>query len=64
MSKYGGPFTVEEVEDVKTFFRLLPIIIFGGGCNAGFFLNWYKLVDSEDLFEDTKLAYLIPTSLS
>ena len=27
-SKYGGPFTTEQVEDVKTFFRLLPILFF------------------------------------
>ena len=26
-SKYGGPFTTEQVEDVKTFFRILAIII-------------------------------------
>ena len=26
-SKYGGPFTTEEVEDVKTFFRMLVIIV-------------------------------------
>ena len=25
--KYGGPFTEEEVEDVKTFFRILPLLI-------------------------------------
>ena len=25
--KYGGPFTEEEVEDVKTFFRMLPLYI-------------------------------------
>uniref|UniRef100_A0A1X7ULE2 Major facilitator superfamily associated domain-containing protein n=1 Tax=Amphimedon queenslandica TaxID=400682 RepID=A0A1X7ULE2_AMPQE len=25
--KYGGPFTVEEVEDVKTVFRIIPIFI-------------------------------------
>ena len=25
--KYGGPFTVEEVEDVKTFFRMIPLFI-------------------------------------
>ena len=25
--KYGGPFTEEEVEDVKTFFRMLPLFI-------------------------------------
>ena len=25
--KFGGPFTEEEVEDVKTFLRLLPLVI-------------------------------------
>ena len=29
-SKYGGPFTTEQVEDVKTFLRLLPLIIVSG----------------------------------
>ena len=40
-SKYGtgGPFTVEEVEDVKTVFRLLPVIICAGGCLVGFYLG-------------------------
>ena len=28
-SKYGGPFTTEQVEDVKTFFRLLSFICLG-----------------------------------
>ena len=32
-NKYGGPFTTEQVEDVKTFFRLLPIILLG--CTLG-----------------------------
>ena len=27
-SKYGGPFTTEQVEDVKTFLRLLAVLIF------------------------------------
>ena len=27
-AKYGGPFTTEQVEDVKTFFQLLPTILF------------------------------------
>ena len=26
-SKYGGPFTTEQVEDVKTFWRILPVIL-------------------------------------
>ena len=29
-SKYGGPFTTEQVEDVKTFFRFLPVAIVAG----------------------------------
>ncbi len=33
-SKYGGPFTEEQVEDVKTGFRLLPIILLTA-CIAG-----------------------------
>ena len=31
-SKYGGPFTEEEVEDVKTFFRYVPLLV----CIFGF----------------------------
>ena len=29
-SKYGGPFTTEQVEDVKTFFRFVSLVIVGG----------------------------------
>ena len=29
-SKYGGPFTTEQVEDVKTFLRVLPLAMVGG----------------------------------
>jgi peptide/histidine transporter 3/4 len=29
-SKYGGPFTTEQVEDVKTFLRFIPLAIVGG----------------------------------
>ena len=28
-SKYGGPFTIKQVEDIKTFLRLLPIHLVG-----------------------------------
>uniref|UniRef100_A0A1X7TE63 Major facilitator superfamily associated domain-containing protein n=1 Tax=Amphimedon queenslandica TaxID=400682 RepID=A0A1X7TE63_AMPQE len=33
---YGGPFTEEEVDDVKTFFRMVPLLIsaVGYSCNA------------------------------
>ena len=36
-SKYGGPFTIEQVEDVKTFFRLLVIIFFSSALSWGIF---------------------------
>ena len=29
-SKYGGPFTTEQVEDVKTFYKVLLVILLGG----------------------------------
>ena len=34
-SKYGGPFTIEQVEDVKTFLRILSIIMAGGAFCGG-----------------------------
>ena len=34
--KYGGPFTVEEVEDVKTLFKLVPVII----SSTAYFVVW------------------------
>ena len=34
-SKYGGPFTTEQVEDVKTFYRLLPVVIWCGIITSG-----------------------------
>ena len=35
--KYGGPFTTEEVENVKTFLRLLVIILVGSVVSIGIF---------------------------
>ena len=29
-SKYGGPFTTEQVEDVKTILRIVPLVVLGG----------------------------------
>ena len=40
-SKYGGPFTTEQVEDVKTFCRLIPMILFGGAVAGGIFMALY-----------------------
>ena len=38
--KYGGPFTEEEVEDVKTFFRMLPLLINAIACTTSLYL-WH-----------------------
>ena len=37
-TKYGGPFTFEEVEDVKTFLRMLGIILVGS-----FFTGYFSV---------------------
>ena len=37
-NKYGGPFTTEQVEDVKTFLRLFPVAMLGGVLAGQFFL--------------------------
>ena len=46
-SKYGGPFTTEQVEDVKTFLRLLPVLLagcaVGGQIIANNGIDWYQL---------------------
>ena len=43
-SKYGGPFTTEQVEDVKTFLRLLPLIsIIGVAASAIIVTNYLQI---------------------
>ena len=56
---------MEEVEDVKTFFQLLPVILFGGGFDAGSFLSWENLFTVEGLSENfkTALSYLYLSQL-
>ena len=39
--KYGGPFTTEEVEDVKTVLRLIPITISVTACGVAWFNSNY-----------------------
>ena len=74
--KYGGPFTTEQVEDVKTFYKSLPIIILSGVAMgeqvAGKFLNisikHQFVVPSKRLgmmrFTNSSLSTFIPYSMS
>ena len=41
MDKYGGPFTIEQVEDVKTCLRLIPIAIVGGVLAGSLLISGY-----------------------
>ena len=47
-SRYGGPFTTEEVEDVKTFFKILiifiPIFIISCSLSPDIYLDFYATV--------------------
>jgi peptide/histidine transporter 3/4 len=40
-SKYGGPFTIEQVEDVKTCLRLIPMAIVGGALAGSMIIASY-----------------------
>ena len=51
--KYGGPFTVEEVEDVKTVFRMLPL-----------FIGFVAFILSDDLYWSAVDGFKIPTCLA
>ena len=56
--KYGGPFTTEEVENVKTFLRLLVVIFIGSAVSSGIisFSTGYKLILNSDQ-EDTSFFH-------
>ena len=51
--KYGGPFTEEEVEDVKTVFRMLPLFI-------GFVVHYL----SDDYYWSAVDGFTLPTCLA
>ena len=53
--KYGGPFTIEQVEDVKTFFRILAVF---GFCTPMFilFISLHNLFDIQ--YYDNPFLYI------
>ena len=66
--KFGGPFTEEEVEDVKTMLRLLPffLTIFGASISINSKIHDYKQVSTilhVDLHYDIIIAFVLPLLL-
>ena len=51
--KYGGPFTEEEVEDVKTVFRMLPL-----------FIGFFAVNLSDDSYWSAVDSFTLPTCLA
>ena len=51
--KYGGPFTEEEVEDVKTVFRMLPL-----------FIGFVACILSDDFYWSAVNSFTLPTCLA
>ena len=51
--KYGGPFTEEEVEDVKTVFRMLPL-----------FIGFVAFILSDDFYWSAIDSFTLPTCLA
>ena len=61
--KYGGPFSVEEVEDVKTVLRLIPLLIciIGGRCVEDY--GW-NIFNHNDLNSDVISCLVVNESFS
>ena len=51
--KYGGPFTEEEVEDVKTVFHMLPL-----------FIGFIAIILSDDVYWSVDKSFTLPTFLA
>ena len=68
--KYGGPFSVEEVEDVKTVLRLIPLLIciIGGRCVEDYEWNSFNYKDINSpviscLVVNESFSYLVSSIL-
>ena len=51
-SKYGGPFTTEQVEDVKTFLRFTIFILIVTGICGVTFASWQSLANVSNMLTD------------
>ena len=52
-SKYGGPFTTEQVEDVKTFLRFIIVILVGTVTFGVMVASWQLLTNVSNMLTDT-----------
>ena len=55
--KYGGPFTTEQVEDVKTFYKAFPIIV-----HSGIFAS--EIATANDLGNHLRSQFIFPNHVS
>ena len=58
-SRYGGPFTVEEVEDVKTVLRLIPLVLCVAVSSIGNWIEWTDFLDSTCVRLDPRIESLL-----
>ena len=58
-SKFGGPFTTEQVEDVKTFLRFIVFILVGTGIFGVIFSSWLLLENMLKTLTSTSLTHTI-----
>ena len=61
-SKYGGPFTTEQVEDVKTFVRLIVVILVGTVTFGVMVASWQLLANVTNILTDASITKGEPLS--
>ena len=54
-ARYGGPFTVEEVEDVKTVLQLIPMVLCVAVASMGNWIEWTDFLDSTCIIVDQRI---------
>ena len=61
-SKYGGPFTTEQVEDVKTFVRFIVVILVGTVTFGVMVASWQLLANVTNILTDASITKGEPLS--